>query len=80
MLTEEEGRQHIFDLFKEAKVELTPEIEKELPTWSQIQEVIGPHPFVLGLENCERFQQEVPPLERMLGSAGMFNTGTNLVT
>jgi hypothetical protein len=80
VLSEEEGRQHILDLFKEAKVELTPEIESELPKWSRVQEVVGPHPFLLGLEHCARFRDTVPPLERMLGAAGMFNTGTNLVT
>ena len=80
VLTEEEGKQHILDLFKEAKVEVTPQIEAELPKWSQVQEVVGSHPYLLGLEHCSKFRDEVPPLERMLGSAGMFNTGTNLVT
>jgi hypothetical protein len=80
VLSEEEGRQHILDLFKEAEVELTPEIESELPKWSQVQEVVGLHPYLLGLEHCARFRETVPPLERMLGAAGMFNTGTNLVT
>ena len=52
----------------------------QLPSWSQVQEVIGPHPFLLGLEKCARFREEVPAIDRLLGSAGMFNTGTNLVT
>ena len=29
---------------------------------------------------CEDFREKVPPLRRMIGSAGMFNLGTNLVS
>ena len=78
--TEEQGRRHILDLFKEAGVDLTPEMEEELPSWSQVQKVVGPHPYIVGLERCEAYRRKVPPLERMLGSAGMFNSGTNLAT
>jgi hypothetical protein len=42
--------------------------------------VVGDHPILLGLDKCNEFRDKVPPLERMLGSSGMFNTGTNLVT
>eukprot|EP00521_Asterionellopsis_glacialis_P007694 CAMPEP_0195287108 /NCGR_PEP_ID=MMETSP0707-20130614/4312_1 /TAXON_ID=33640 /ORGANISM="Asterionellopsis glacialis, Strain CCMP134" /LENGTH=450 /DNA_ID=CAMNT_0040346835 /DNA_START=234 /DNA_END=1582 /DNA_ORIENTATION=+ len=31
-------------------------------------------------DTCQRYQQLVPPLERMIGCAGMFNTGTNVIT
>jgi len=79
-LSVEEGRRHILGLFQEAGVPLTPQMEASLPTWAQVQEVMGPHPYIIGLENCEAFRRQVPPLERMLGSAGMFNSGTNLVT
>ena len=75
-----EGREHILRIFHEAGVDLTPEMEEKLPTWEQVQEVVGPHPYILGLERCEEFRQRTPPLERMLGAAGMFNSGTNLVT
>ena len=78
--TEEQGRRHVLDLFKEAGVDLTPEMEAELPSWSQVQKVVGPHPYIVGLEHCETYRRKVPPLERMLGPAGMFNSGTNLVT
>jgi hypothetical protein len=79
-LSAQEGRQHILDLFQEAGVTLTSEMESKLPTWSQVQEVIGPHPYLLGLEQCSKYRDKVPAVERMLGAAGMFNTGTNLVT
>lgn len=71
----------VSDWMKEvAGLELTAEMEEKLPTWSQIREVVGTGPVILGLESCPRFRELVPPLERMLGSSGMFNTGTNLVT
>lgn len=79
-LTEQQGKQHIMQLFKESGRVLTPEMEAELPTWSQVQEVVGPHPYIVGWERCEAYRRKVPPLERMLGAAGMFNSGTNLVT
>ncbi len=78
--TEKEGRLHIISLFREAGHPMTPEMEANLPTWSQVQKVIGPHPYILGLDRCEKFRKKVPPIERMLGAAGMFNTGTNLIT
>ena len=77
----EENQKSIRDLLlEEAGVELTPEMEANLPTWSQVREVVGSAPVLLGLESCPKFRETVPPLERMLGAAGMFNTGTNLVT
>lgn len=73
-------RQHILDIFQEAGVNLTTEMIESLPTWSQVQQVVGTHPYLLNLESCPRYRDKVPPIERMLGAAGMFNTGTNLVT
>lgn len=71
----------VSDWMREAAgLELTPEMEGKLPTWSQVREVVGSGPVILGLESCPRFREIVPPLERMLGASGMFNTGTNLVT
>ena len=79
-MQQEQGRQHVLNIFQEAGIPLTDEMEAALPTWSQVQTVIGKHPYVFGLDSCERFRENVPAVERMLGSAGMFNTGTNLVS
>ena len=70
----------VIDYFRMAGVELDKDSIKSLPTWSQIESLIGKKPIFRGLETCETFRQNVPPLSRMLGSAGMFNSGTNLVT
>ena len=54
--------------------------ELKLPTLAQIADLYGPGPVILGLEHCGQFRNSVPAAERMLGAAGMFSTGTNLVT
>eukprot|EP00984_Skeletonema_dohrnii_P032009 scaffold25359_cov78-Skeletonema_dohrnii-CCMP3373.AAC.1 len=70
----------VIDYFRRAGVELDNDSLESLPTWSQIESIIGKKPVFRGLDTCETFRQSVPPLGRMLGSAGMFNSGTNLVT
>ena len=79
-LNEQEGREHIISIFKEAEVELSETVIAQLPTWSEVQAVVGDHPYILGLDKCAEYREKVPAVERMLGSSGMFNTGTNLVT
>ena len=77
----EYGREPILKVFDEAGIPpLNDSMIALLPTWEQVVQVVGPHPVVGGLDTCETFRQNVPAVERMLGSAGMFNTGTNLVT
>ena len=71
----------VLEYFRQAVgVELDDESIQRLPTWSQIESLIGEKPVLLGLERCNDFRNNVPPLRRMLGSAGMFNSGTNLVS
>lgn len=75
------GKEPILKIFEQAKIPpLTPQEIDQLPTWQQIIELIGPHPVIGGLDTCEAYKQKVPAVERMMGSSGMFNTGTNLVT
>jgi hypothetical protein len=78
--SEEEGLQYMMDIFQRAGISLTSDMASQLPTWSQVRQVVGDYPHVLNLSTCSTFRNAVPPLERMLGSSGMFNTGTNLVT
>jgi hypothetical protein len=79
-LSAAEGREHILSVFKEAGVELDAETIAKLPTWEEVQSVVGNGPHIYGLDKCPAFRETVPAVERMLGSSGMFNTGTNLVT
>lgn len=75
-----ENNDKIVEIFRHAGVELTPQELQDLPTWKDIVDLVGPEPIVHGLDTCATFQQTVPAVERNLGAAGMFNTGTNLVT
>ena len=60
--------------------ELDEETRKALPTWTQIQQLFGDHPRILGLERCEEFRNSTDPTIRFFGIAGTFNTGTNLLS
>jgi hypothetical protein len=70
----------IINVFREAGVELDDFELHDLPKWDEIVDLVGDAPIVHGLETCEAFRQSIPAVERNLGAAGMFNTGTNLVT
>ena len=74
------GKEPILRVFREAEIPLKDSRVDDLPTWEQIVKIVGPHPVVGGLDTCKAFRDNVPAVERMLGAAGMFNTGTNLVT
>lgn len=50
-----------------------------LPKWSDIMKTYGP-PKIMGLETCELFQNLVKPRLQRLGVAGIFNSGTNLLS
>ena len=51
-----------------------------LPSWEQVEALVGPRPVLLGLESCPNYRDSVPPVRRALGAAGMFSSGTNLAT
>ena len=63
-----------------AGVDLDVVSMRQLPTWFEIKSLIGTEAVLLGLDTCEDFRKNVRPLRRMIGSAGMFNSGTNLVS
>jgi hypothetical protein len=77
---------------QEATIVVNESLRLRLPTWQQVQTVVGTTPriVVVGLppssqsqqqeDPCQVYQHRVPPIRRMMGAAGMFNTGTNLVT
>jgi hypothetical protein len=49
-----------------------------LPKWSKVQQFYGP-PKIVGLEKCKEFQK-IPLKDLTMDIAGMFNSGTNLLT
>lgn len=52
----------------------------QLPTDAQISDLYGTEPIIYNLESCPTFRETVPAPQRMLGPAGLFSTGTNLLT
>ncbi|OEU20195.1 hypothetical protein FRACYDRAFT_236264 [Fragilariopsis cylindrus CCMP1102] len=51
-----------------------------LPKWSEIMTAYGP-PKILGLEtSCQAFQNSISSKKRNIAPAGIFNTGTNLLS
>jgi hypothetical protein len=77
-LDDSNGQIYMLSLFQDANVPLDHEMKEKLPPWSQVQNIVGDHPYILGLENCATYRKSVPAVERVVGAAGMFNSGTNL--
>ena len=74
------GREPILKVFEEAGIPaLNASMIQQLPTWDEIVNLIGPHPIVGGLDTCEAFKQNVPAVERMLGSSGMVSATWQLI-
>ena len=72
----------IFEILQQAgidKRDLDDDTLRALPTWTQIRQLYGDHPRIIGLERCTRFQSRTFPAHRFYGVAGTFNTGTNLL-
>jgi hypothetical protein len=77
-LDDSKGRKYMLSLFQDANVHLDHDMKEKLPSWSQVQNVVGDHPYILGLDKCATYRKTVPAVDRIMGAAGMFNSGTNL--
>jgi hypothetical protein len=75
----------IINLIREAGIDFDPvedaDLLEELPDWDDVVTMYGDKPVLYGIneKNCERFQQHSDPGEHLVGVAGTFNTGTNLM-
>lgn len=69
----------IVEILHSASVEIDKELAEQLPTWDDVVSLYGDKPIIHGLETCERYRQDVEAKDRMVGPAGLFNTGTNLL-
>jgi hypothetical protein len=74
------NKDRVLAVLAQAGITVRPEIAAKLPTWKQVTDQYGSQPVVAGLDRCETFRQTVPAVQRMIGAAGMFSTGTNLLT
>jgi hypothetical protein len=60
-----------------------PRRSDTLPAWSQIEDRYGPaFPHILGLDRCEEYRNAVVPnpQDRWVAPAGLFHSGTNLLS
>eukprot|EP00934_Nitzschia_sp_Nitz4_P008239 Nitzschia sp. Nitz4//scaffold37_size175936//13709//17211//NITZ4_002025-RA/size175936-snap-gene-0.253-mRNA-1//-1//CDS//3329549725//8229//frame0 len=72
------GRERLVGILNDAGVEeLDTETVLSLPTWKSVTKLYGEEPVIIGLETCERFRNTIPLDDASIGTAGMFNTGTN---
>ena len=71
----------ILDILRHADINDTTidSIRGTLPTWEQVTKRYGEEPIIYGLETCPKFNDDTPLKKRLLGPAGPFNSGTNLL-
>ena len=73
-----EGREEIIALLKDAGVkDLDVATVLKLPKWSSVTKLYGEGPVVIGLDRCEQFRNTAALDDASVGTAGLFNTGTN---
>ena len=70
--------EEIARILQSARAEVDAETLSQLPAWNDVVSQYGTRPIVHGLERCEEYRRSVKPRDRMIGPAGIFNTGTNL--
>lgn len=55
--SEQEGRHYMMDIFQRAGISLTSDMASQLPTWSQVRQVVGDYPHVLNLPTSSTFRK-----------------------
>jgi hypothetical protein len=73
------GKERIIQILQQSGVDVTPEIEEKIPTWTEVQSLYGSKPKIIGLDTCPKFRSTVPETDAYIGPSGTFNTGTNLL-
>lgn len=80
------GREPIVKIIMDAGISFNriddADLLQELPLWSEITSLYGSEPILHGLSegNCQRFQEHSDKGEHLIGTAGTFNSGTNLLS
>jgi hypothetical protein len=75
-----QGREELLAILHDAGVhDMDAAAIAQLPTWQQVTRLYGTsgHPIIYGLETCASFRQQTPREDISVGTAGLFNTGTN---
>lgn len=80
--SKDDDKDRVVQILNDATIRVNATMRDRLPTWEQVRRLVGDEPVVYTAapDTCRAFRERVPAVQRMLGSAGMFSTGTNLVT
>lgn len=54
-------------------------MDEKIPPWSQVSANYGNKHVILGLERCQAYRETVPVEKRIMGLAGLFSSGTNVM-
>jgi hypothetical protein len=79
-------KEPILRLIEVAGIEIDPvkdaDLIADLPTWTEVTNMYGKEPVLYGFNegNCQKFQAQSDPAEHLVGTAGTFNSGTNLLS
>jgi hypothetical protein len=74
------GKEEIYKILLKSGVNVTDELLERMPKIEDFTSMYGSSPKIVGLETCETFRNTVSPLDAIVGPAGVFNSGTNLVS
>lgn len=61
---------HVLKVLRNANVEITPELKRNVPPYADFESMYGSMPIILGLEHCQTFRDKVPAKDRLIGPAG----------
>lgn len=75
------GRERLYSMLEDAGLASTLPAANisSLPTQSTLDHHYGPDVVILGMDECPTYRSTIPLADRIIGVAGMFNTGTNLL-
>jgi len=57
-------------ILEKSGISITPELLNKISPFSQVQQMYGDKPIVLGLERCQEYRQKVDAADRLVGVAG----------
>lgn len=66
-------------LFGKSGFKIDEETLKSIPSHTEFVKLYGPRPIIEGLDTCATYRDNIPVKDRVVGPAGIFNTGTNLM-
>ena len=73
------GKEEIVEILFQSGENVTIDLVEKMPPYQNFTSVFGAKPKIIGLETCEAYQRDVSPLDAIVGPAGHYNTGTNLL-